>query len=204
MTWIGSGRAMSLTRSKSPFSSAASISLRTISRMWGSRWTTRRAVNAVLDDLAVRGVLRRVHVDHHLARDRNRQGLLADHRPAQPRGERLGVLGNGSDVLVADHRPEARLVGNRVPPQWRLATHPLEQGVRRALSEQIGIAQIDLGEIDGLFTGQRHCDTSQTSREKWRAYINAPQPMRGAADRNVGASLAAGRDLTVRSGAGDA
>ena len=91
-----------------------------------------------------------------------------------------------------DHRPEARLVGNRVPPQRRLATHPLEQGVRRAVSEQIGIAQIDLGEIDGLFTGQRHCDTSQTSREMWRAYINAPQPMRGAARReNVGASLVA-------------
>ena len=89
---------------------------------------------ALVDDLAELGVLRRVHVEHHQPHllERLARSACRCWSPPRLRRERGVVAVHGDEVVVAGHAPEVAAVGLGVRVHRRLAPERREHLVRHA------------------------------------------------------------------------
>ena len=157
MAWSGSSAATSTTKSHEPFAMAASrIARRSLTdeRLEGADHSGREPL---VDQLAVAGVLRRIHRQHDLRLAvigrRDDRLLQADHA-AVVGVRRVGVrvATDGIHVLVLGDHPEAgsavglvEMLDRRVVPQIG------EPFMRDTLREHVTIQQIDVRKLHQLF-----------------------------------------------------
>ncbi len=144
MTWRGSSAATSVTKSACP------VSITSIDDGVGRAMDARFEVahhsrrEPLVDQSAVAGVERRVHVQHH-------QALLGDlllselegHRPLRARAESLEVAIDRDAIVVSGHRPEAGPARLVLPVNRVVASQVGQPGVGHARNEGPGVRQVD-------------------------------------------------------------
>jgi hypothetical protein len=98
----------------------------------------------------VKPLLTRIRVQHRLPRLELLLGEVLEGRPAELARERLPVLRDRDDVVVAGERPEAVALDLGLPEHGHVAAQEGEPVVRHALLPRVEVGEVDVVERQAL------------------------------------------------------
>ncbi len=149
-THIGISAATDSTQSNSSRSNAVVRIPRARPRIRSSYVLITRGVKPLLTSAAHPRVRRRIRVEHRLPRLELLVGEVLERRPAELARERLPVLRDRDDVVVAGEGPEAVALDLGLPEHGRVAAQEGEPVVRHALLPRVEVGEVDVVERQAL------------------------------------------------------